>query len=57
VKACPACGSEDIKKSGWAYTEQMKYQRYACNDCGKWFRGNVAEKRNAPADRVTQIRA
>ena len=55
--ACPACGSEDIKKSGWAYTAQMKYQRYACNDCGKWFRANVSERHMKPAERVSEILA
>lgn len=57
VRACPACGSENIKKSGWAYTVQMKYQRFACNDCGKWFRGNVSERHTRPAERVSEILA
>lgn len=37
--ACPKCGSENIKREGFAYTDVSKYQRYSCNDCHGWFRG------------------
>lgn len=33
---CPTCGSDHYQKRG---VTQTKYQRYQCNDCGKWFRG------------------
>ena len=48
INGCPACGSANIKRSGFAITNIMKYQRYACNDCGKWFRGNktVSDRRS-----------
>lgn len=35
---CPNCGSENLLKRGFAYTGAGKYQRYVCNDCGKWTR-------------------
>jgi len=35
---CPKCGSERIKKEGFAYTNVAKYQRYSCLDCRGWFR-------------------
>lgn len=34
--ACPACGSKDIAKRGFAYTATTKTQRYNCNACGHW---------------------
>lgn len=36
---CPKCGSEDIKKEGYAFTTTGKYQRYSCKCCGGWSRG------------------
>ena len=33
------CGSEGIKKKGYAYTAIAKYQRYVCTDCGKNYQG------------------
>lgn len=35
-KACPKCGSHNIIRSGYYYTNKGKYQRYACNSCGAW---------------------
>lgn len=42
---CPNCGSEKVKRSGFAYTAQFKYQRFECLDCGKWYRSNSSETR------------
>lgn len=36
--ACPACGSQDLQKRGFGYTQVGKYQRYVCT-CGKWSKG------------------
>ncbi len=33
-RCCPNCGSQSIKKKGFFYTNQGKYQRYICK-CGK----------------------
>lgn len=35
---CPACGGKNLKRRGFAYTAQTRYQRYVCRDCGKWSR-------------------
>jgi len=37
---CPKCASHSYKRSGWAYTNAYKYQRFVCRDCGTWFRGS-----------------
>lgn len=36
---CPACGSADIARQGFAHTTVSVYQRYRCRNCGKWSRG------------------
>ena len=43
---CPHCGSGRYQKRGKAYTNAGAYQRYQCNECGTWFRGNksIAQK-------------
>ena len=33
------CGSTNIKKAGYAYTNVSKFQRYRCSDCGAESRG------------------
>ena len=37
---CPACASPKKQKRGFAVTQMMKYPRYHCQNCGKWYRGN-----------------
>jgi len=37
---CPNCGSEDLKPRGKAYTAVSVFQRYRCDGCGRWTRGN-----------------
>ena len=39
---CNVCGSEHVKKKGFAYTSTHKYQRYVCSDCGH----NMKERKN-----------
>jgi hypothetical protein len=41
--ACPACGSEDFTRQGYAFTKLGQFQRYLCSSpkCGKWFRGGT----------------
>lgn len=38
--SCPACGSDVLHPRGRAYTSMGVYQRFVCDDCGKWSRGN-----------------
>lgn len=35
---CPACGSEELNRQGFAYTRTGRYQRFVCEVCGKWSR-------------------
>lgn len=48
-KACPNCGSEKIQKNGIHRTQTSFYQRYQCQNCGKWSQAVKGE-------RVAQIR-
>lgn len=32
---CPACGSANVTKNGFAYTGAGKFQAYVCKDCGR----------------------
>lgn len=36
---CPRCGSDRLRKEGYAYTGQAKRQRYQCRKCGGWSQG------------------
>ena len=42
------CGSTDIKKNGFIYTNTAMYQRYTCKNCGKEFKDpkNIMSKEN-----------
>ena len=51
---CTNCGSINYKRSGWAYTQSNKYQRYCCKDCGTWFKAPVVNLAGEPK-RFTSI--
>lgn len=36
---CPNCGSANLRKKGFRFTQLGKYQRYVCKDCGHWPHG------------------
>lgn len=36
---CHSCGSHDLQRRGFTTTLTGKFQRFACNNCGSWFRG------------------
>jgi DNA polymerase elongation subunit (family B) len=40
TKTCTNCGSIKIHARGLARTMTAAYQRYQCQDCGKWLRGS-----------------
>lgn len=42
---CPSCDSFNYQKRGWVTTLACKYQRYQCQDCGKWFKDGRRKKR------------
>lgn len=33
-QVCPTCGSEDLQRNGFRYTNANKYQRFVCRACG-----------------------
>lgn len=35
---CPNCGSENLRREGYAMTNLGKFSRYQCRDCHKWSR-------------------
>lgn len=41
---CPKCGSTDLHRRGFQYTNVGKYQRYQCLDCAGWARGRFTER-------------
>lgn len=43
---CPNCGGKHYQHRGFAYTKTMKYRRYQCTSCHKWFKSTKAEKLN-----------
>jgi hypothetical protein len=40
---CPACGSDDLKRRGFAYTAVSKFDQWLCSSCGKWSRSTHRE--------------
>ena len=38
LPACPNCAGTNLKPRGRAYTSVSVFQRYRCEDCGKWSR-------------------
>ena len=42
-KICPSCGSDHYHSRGTMTTRAGVYQRYQCQNCGTWFRGNKNE--------------
>jgi len=45
--ACTVCLSKNVQKRGYRFTGAGKYQRFLCNDCGKW---NHSAKRVATTE-------
>ena len=37
---CPNCGGKHLQKRGTMKTTTRSYQRYQCQDCGSWSKGN-----------------
>lgn len=51
---CPNCGSNNHQRRGFALTAVSKFQRYQCNGCGNWFRGNK-NLRDRETERVVNV--
>ena len=41
--ACTHCGSTNVIKRGYYYTNTVKYQRFHCKDCGSWGKSKSGE--------------
>ena len=39
---CPNCGGKHYHRRGSTVAKLLRYPRYQCQDCGKWFRSNMA---------------
>lgn len=52
--ACTKCGSDNLRKRGFAHTSVSSYQRWQCGDCGGWSRSRyrAAGRRDMLADLV-----
>ena len=37
-RACPSCGSENVQSRGVQVTTTLTYDRFQCQDCGRWSR-------------------
>jgi DNA polymerase III epsilon subunit-like protein len=37
-EVCPACAGSNLQARGFTVLQTGRYQRYQCNDCGKWSR-------------------
>lgn len=48
---CPVCGSDKLRRRGFAFTTVGKYQRYQCSDCGHWSRDRKIS--NDPVQLIT----
>ena len=42
--ACPNCGSTDLVRRGFKFTNLGKYQQYRCSGCGAWSRSGRSEQ-------------
>lgn len=43
---CVSCGSYKLQNRGWQIAKTRRYQRLQCQDCGRWQRNTVSEKRS-----------
>ena len=51
---CPACNSDDVKKSGHPLTLNGRKQRYHCNKCGREFREEFEGQNNSEENSYEQ---
>lgn len=40
---CPTCGSGDVQRRGLMHLKARSYQRFACQGCGHWFKGDYVK--------------
>ena len=42
--SCPTCGSHNLQRRGYSVQLTGRVQRFQCQDCGSWSKGNKVEK-------------
>src|SRR5262249_18682921 len=40
-ECCPSCLSKQIQRRGASIARTRRYQRFHCQNCGKWFSGDL----------------
>jgi DNA polymerase III epsilon subunit-like protein len=53
---CPKCGSGNVHRRGFAYTNTGKYPRFQCVSCGGWGKGRYTELAKNDKIIVNQVR-
>lgn len=43
--ACQSCGSKRLTRQGYKKTKVGRFQQWQCQDCGKWMRSRLSEKK------------
>lgn len=51
--SCTNCGSSNLQRRGYSYTQTGIYARHVCKDCGTWCRSRTQEKGHV--DRVNVL--
>lgn len=51
--ACPNCGSTNLHRKGYRYTQLGKYPRYRCMECGSW--PHARKNEMLPEDRANLL--
>jgi hypothetical protein len=41
---CPCCSSKNVQRRGFQHANSFSYQRWQCQDCGKWYKGPRIKK-------------
>lgn len=54
---CVACGSKNVQKRGVSRTTAGAYQRYQCQDCGKWSRDSKRMPEGLGVETTTRLRS
>lgn len=52
---CPNCGGKHLQKRGTMRTTTRQYQRYQCQDCGTWSKGNKALNTEKQDDFIRRV--
>ena len=50
---CVSCGSPNVTRRGFYHTKTRRYQRWQCQDCGKWMRDRSLDKSKKPPTLVS----